>query len=134
MLSLEFYQRFDVVQIAKDLIGTYLFTKIGDIITSGMIIETESYGGVTDRASHAFNDRRTKRTETMYQRGGIAYVYTYNGQSLHSDSLWIEKRKKPTPESLIEAGPRVGVEYAKEDALLPWRFCLRNENLFPCTW
>ncbi len=75
MLSLEFYQRSDVVQIAKDLIGTYLFTKIGDIITSEMIIETESYGGVTDRDSHAFNDRRTKRTETMYQRGGIAYVY-----------------------------------------------------------
>lgn len=35
--------------------------------------------GVTDKASHAYGGRRTKRTETMYLRGGFAYVYRIYG-------------------------------------------------------
>ena len=47
--------------------------------TSGMIVETEAYAGPSDRASHAFNNRRTRRTETMFCRGGTAYVYLCYG-------------------------------------------------------
>ena len=47
--------------------------------TKAIITETEDYEGVTDRASHAFSNRRTKRTEPMYAAGGIAYVYLCYG-------------------------------------------------------
>lgn len=42
---------------------------------AGVIIETEAYVGVRDRASHAFGGRRTPRNESMYARPGTAYVY-----------------------------------------------------------
>jgi len=75
-----FYLRDDVVAIARDLIGTWLFTRTQEGLTGGMIIETEAYAGVQDRASHAYGGRRTKRTEVMYQEGGIAYVYDVKGK------------------------------------------------------
>ena len=46
---------------------------------SGIIVETEAYRGPQDRASHAWAGRRTRRTETMYQVGGTAYVYFVYG-------------------------------------------------------
>lgn len=42
---------------------------------SGIIVETEAYMGVEDRACHSFQARRTPRTEPMYARAGTAYVY-----------------------------------------------------------
>jgi DNA-3-methyladenine glycosylase len=77
-LRLAFYQSADVVQIAKNLIGKGLLTRFGPL-TGGIIIETEAYAGVNDRASHAYNNRRTKRTETMFGPGGRAYVYVCYG-------------------------------------------------------
>ncbi|MDD4869982.1 MAG: DNA-3-methyladenine glycosylase [Kiritimatiellae bacterium] len=75
-----FFTRPDVIQISRELLGKYLFTKIGkSIITGGMIVETEAYAGPEDRASHAHGNRRTKRTEPMFHRGGIAYVYLCYG-------------------------------------------------------
>lgn len=71
--------REDVVQVARDLLGKVLYTKINGQLTAGIITETEAYAGVTDRASHAYNDRRTNRTEVMYARGGTAYVYLCYG-------------------------------------------------------
>lgn len=73
-LNESFYTRTDVVQVAKDLLGKVLVTNINDVLTSGMIVETEAYAGVADKASHAFGGRRTKRTETMYVHGGAAYI------------------------------------------------------------
>lgn len=73
-LPLTFYQSSDVVSIAKNLLGKALFTRFGTQ-TGGLIIETEAYAGVGDRASHAYSGRRTKRTEIMYGPGGRAYVY-----------------------------------------------------------
>ena len=78
-LGKSFYERDNVVQIARELPGKFLMTKIDGIITGGMITEVEAYEGVTDRASHAFNNRRTARTEVMYSAGGTAYVYLCYG-------------------------------------------------------
>ena len=50
--------------------------------TSGMITETEAYAGIVDKASHAYGGLRTSRTEIMYMRGGVAYVYFCYG--MHS--------------------------------------------------
>jgi len=75
-----FYLCDDVVLIAKKLLGKYLYTKIdGDIITGGIITETEAYAGAKDKASHAYNNRRTKRTEIMFHQGGVSYVYLCYG-------------------------------------------------------
>src|SRR5258705_11725451 len=81
-LKKDFYLREDVVQIARELLGKYLFTKFNGKITGGVITEKEAYNGIVDRASHAYNGRRTERTEIMYSEGGIAYVYLCYG--IHS--------------------------------------------------
>jgi len=79
MLAENFYTRKNVIQIAKDLLGKVLVTDFEGERTSGMIVETEAYAGVGDKASHAYGGRRTARTETMYSRGGVAYVYLCYG-------------------------------------------------------
>src|SRR5690349_20780908 len=78
-LDTGFYNRADVVKIAKELIGKVLVTQFGEVITSGRIVETEAYAGAIDKASHAFGGRRTNRTEVMYRQGGTAYVYLCYG-------------------------------------------------------
>ncbi|MBM3403423.1 MAG: DNA-3-methyladenine glycosylase [Bacteroidetes bacterium] len=79
LLPREFYTRPDVVAIARELPGKFLYTNDHGVIAGGMISETEAYEGITDRASHAWNGRRTKRTEVMFRIGGTAYVYLCYG-------------------------------------------------------
>jgi DNA-3-methyladenine glycosylase len=81
-LSREFYLNHNVNQVAQALLGKVLVTRINGKITSGIISETEAYAGVTDKASHAYGGRLTRRTETMYQIGGTAYIYLCYG--IHS--------------------------------------------------
>jgi len=78
-LLAEFYQRDDVLLISRELLGKVLRTYFKGELTSGIIVETEAYAGVTDRASHAYGERRTKRTEIMYAPGGTAYIYLCYG-------------------------------------------------------
>lgn len=78
-LPRSYYLNSDVVSLAKDLLGKYLVTRIEGKLTSGMIVETEAYEGVTDKASHAYGGRRTARTEVMYSIGGTAYIYLCYG-------------------------------------------------------
>lgn len=189
-LPQEFYQGDDVVAISRALIGKYLFTCIDGAITGGYIVETEAYNGVIDRASHAFGNRLTPRTKTMFEQGGIAYVYlcygihemfnvvtsvegqphailirainptdgldimqyrrnmpvvkptitsgpgsvakalgisrALNAVSLQSDVIWIEDRGLVFTNDQIAAVPRVGVDYAGDDALLPYRFYVKG--------
>jgi DNA-3-methyladenine glycosylase len=79
-LPREFYTRPDVLEVARDLIGKKLVVpnRNGSRV-AGIIVETEGYRGPEDRASHAWNGRRTNRTETMYGVGGTAYVYFVYG-------------------------------------------------------
>ena len=79
-LPREFYLRPDVLTVSRDLLGKLLVVPgpNGERV-SGKIVEVEAYRGPEDRASHAFGGRRTKRTETMYGAGGIAYVYFVYG-------------------------------------------------------
>ncbi|MEI7726789.1 MAG: DNA-3-methyladenine glycosylase [Bacteroidota bacterium] len=196
-LPLAFFLRPDVVQIARDLLGKHLVTRMDGVITSGIICETEAYAGTTDRASHSFGGRRTSRTEIMYARGGTAYVYLCYGihslfnvvtniqdiphavlirgiipdqgpdemisrsgkmkvdkkfgigpgkvskilgihyshsgldlvntsNEMDSPAIWIEDKGIEVNPALIISGPRVGVDYAGADALLPYRFTVKN--------
>lgn len=79
-LPRDFYLHPDVVALARRLIGRLLVVPArGGRRVSGLIVETEAYRGPEDRASHAYGGRRTLRTETMYARGGTAYVYFVYG-------------------------------------------------------
>ena len=192
-LSKSFYMRKDVVAISQELLGKYLFTKINGAVTGGIITETEAYAGVIDRASHAYNNRRTARTEVMYSEGGVAYIYLcygihhlfnivtnmkdvpqailvravypvegkkmmlkrrnkkvadlkytigpgsisealgikvdLSGTSLTGNTIWIEDRKFVIPGNAIIKGPRIGVDYAGKDALLPYRFRVLHSTI-----
>jgi DNA-3-methyladenine glycosylase len=75
----DFYLREDVIEISKELLGKVLVTDLGGGITSGIIVETEAYMAPEDKASHAWNGRRTARTEIFYCEGGRSYVYLCYG-------------------------------------------------------
>ena len=187
-LTRSFYLRNDVVEIARDLLGKVLVTNFDGKLTTGIINETEAYAGATDKASHAYNNLRSKRTEIMYTTGGMAYVYlcygvhslfnvvtnkkeiphavlirgiipqdgkdimsvragrnilkgkdtngpgklskalgihySHTGIDLCGDLIWLEDRKVKVRKSEIKITKRIGIEYAGEDADLPYRFVL----------
>ncbi|XZF14682.1 DNA-3-methyladenine glycosylase [Chitinophagaceae bacterium MMS25-I14] len=192
ILTEKFYRRKDVVQVAKDLLGKFIVTEFDGLRTVGMIVETEAYAGATDKASHAFGNRRTARTEIMYRPGGVAYVYLCygihhlfnvvtneinvpyavlvravepvegidimlerrgkeklepaltagpgamsaalgihtrdSGENLETGAIKIEDRGVKIPKADIVAATRVGVAYAAEDALLPYRFYIKGNR------
>lgn len=79
-LTSSFYTRENTVTIARELIGKLLVVPdIDGRRVSGMIVETEAYLGVEDRAAHSFGGRRTPRNEVTYGIGGHAYVFFVYG-------------------------------------------------------
>ena len=78
-VPLSFYQRKNVVKIAKELLGKIVVTNFDGQVTSGRIVETEAYIGLTDKASHSFAGKRTSRNEHMYSAAGTAYIYICYG-------------------------------------------------------
>lgn len=75
----DFYTNHDVIAIARLLLGKVLYTNVNNCIVSGIIVETEAYHGIEDKACHAYGGRLTARTQTMYSQGGVAYVYLCYG-------------------------------------------------------
>jgi DNA-3-methyladenine glycosylase len=108
-LPLSFYQQDDVLEVSRKLLGKYLFTHFDNVLTGGMIIETEAYRAPEDRASHAYGMRRTKRNEVMYQAGGVCYVYLCYG--IHALFNVITNQEGIPHAILIRAiKPLVGIE------------------------
>lgn len=190
VLNPSFYLRAEVTELARSLLGKYLFTSFDHQLTGGMIMETEAYRGIGDRASHAYGGKKTNRTRIMFAEGGVAYVYLcYGMHSLfnivtneqevpdailirgfsvthgavmmeqrmkrqitpgllisgpglvsralgittacsglplirdgENDRIWVEDRVVVVPEDQVTCSPRIGVGYAGEDALLPYRY------------
>lgn len=189
-LGYNFYNRANVVTIAKELLGKVLISQWEGVVTSGRIVETEAYNGIIDRASHAWNGRRTNRTEVMYKEAGTGYVYLCYGihhlfnvvtneidtphavliraleplegiehmlrrtnkvkpdrtltsgpgnvakalgiSTLHSginlldDAVFIADDGYKVAKKNIVATPRIGVDYAGADAMLPYRFIIKG--------
>ena len=73
-LTRSFYRR-DVVKVARELLGHLLVHVNGRQRVSGLIVETEAYLGIPDKAAHTCNGRRTARNESMWRDGGHTYVY-----------------------------------------------------------
>lgn len=78
ILNEGFYKR-NALTVAEDLLGKILVRKINGITIKSKIVETEAYIGAIDKASHAYNNKRTARTEPLFHEGGIAYVYFIYG-------------------------------------------------------
>ena len=128
-LPVAFFRRPDVIRISRDLLGQYLFTRIDNQgLTGGRIVETEAYAGATDRASHAYGNRRTRRTAVMYEAGGVAYVYLCYGlhalfniitgvkgiphavliralEPTHGIPIMLKRRRKARLDRTLTAGP-----------------------------
>lgn len=77
-LTQDFYDR-DTCQVARDLLGKYLVRVQEGIPLVLRITETEAYIGRMDKACHAYNYRRTQRTETLFAPPGTAYLYLIYG-------------------------------------------------------
>ena len=50
------------------------------------------------------------------------------GHSLQGSSVWIDERRTSLTDSDIASSKRIGIDYAGEDAQLPWRFTLTKEK------
>ncbi len=178
--------------IARELLGKILVTNMDGKLTSGRIVETEAYCASNDRASHAYNGRRTPRNEAMYAAGGTSYVYIcygmhklfnvvtnvkevpdavliraveplqgldemlrrtpkvnpgftitkgpgntgralginkqHTGISLQGNNIYIADDGFATPENMVGSSSRIGVNYAGDDAMLPYRFYIRRNK------
>lgn len=79
VLPRSFFVRSDVVSVARELLGTVLVCGQGKQRTTAKIVETEAYKAPEDRGSHAFGNRLTPRTATLFCEGGVAYVYLCYG-------------------------------------------------------
>jgi DNA-3-methyladenine glycosylase len=77
--------------------------------------------------------RRGERTPAFHLTSGpgklskaLGIDRSFNGKYLTDNEVWIEDLgKKMTPKH-IEVSPRIGIDYAGEDAQLPWRFNIRG--------
>src|SRR3954468_10296694 len=98
ILPRSFYDRQDVTLIARELVGKILMTRFDNVITAGRIVETEAYNGAVDKASHAYGNRRTNRTEVMFGKAGTAYVYLCYG--IHQ-MFNIVTNKEGTPHAIL---------------------------------
>lgn len=77
ILPLSFFASYDTLTLAQKLLGCELVHDSPDGISSGIIVETEAYLQ-DDPACHAYN-RRTSRTEPMFEIAGTIYVYQIYG-------------------------------------------------------
>jgi DNA-3-methyladenine glycosylase len=191
-LTIDFYNRKDVVQIARELLGKIVVTRFNDQLTSGRIVETEAYVALVDKASHSFLGKRTNRNEHMYSPAGTAYIYIcygmhqmlnvvtndegipdailiraiepiegidiilqrtgklhadytltkgpgnvgralgvirqHSGLLLLDDLLFITDDKKKYTDDETGVSPRIGINSAGPDALLPYRFYVRGNK------
>ena len=97
-LPLSFYNRKDVVQIARELLGKIIVTNFDEQITSARIVETEAYVAMVDKASHSFAGRRTSKNEHMYASPGTLYVYICYG--LHQ-MFNVVTNEKDVPDAVL---------------------------------
>jgi DNA-3-methyladenine glycosylase len=102
-----FYQG-STLDLAKKLLGCILIKETNEGTASGIIVETEAYLGAADRAAHSFGNRRTKRTEIMYQKAGLAYIYQMHTHKL----INVVSGKEEQPEAVLirAVEPYVGID------------------------
>jgi DNA-3-methyladenine glycosylase len=78
VLPLDFFHR-SAPEVARDLLGAVLVSRVGGGLVSGRVVETEAYLGFDDPASHAWQGRRHRQNEGIYSPPGSWYVYLSYG-------------------------------------------------------
>jgi DNA-3-methyladenine glycosylase len=115
-LAKEFFNQ-NAVALARDLIGKGLVREIdGDKIVV-RIVETEAYVGPEDKGCHAYNNKRTKRTETMFQLGGQAYIYLIYGM-YHCLNVVAADEGKPEAVLIRAVEPISGLKYIQQNRII----------------
>jgi DNA-3-methyladenine glycosylase len=104
-----FFDQFDVLELAQNLLGCYLCTYQQGLLTKGLIVETEAYRGKDDKACHAYGYKRTKRTQTMFSKPGTAYVYLCYGIH-HLFNIVAGPENEPDAVLIRAVEPAVGIE------------------------
>ena len=99
------------LELAKALLGCLLVKETTEGMAAGYIVETEAYIGPGDRAAHSYNNRRTKRTEVMFQRSGLAYTYLMHTHCLFNVVSGGEE--KPEAVLIRALEPRCGIGLMK---------------------
>lgn len=113
ILGEDFYSR-DGLTLARDLLGRYLIKDTGKYKIVTKIVETEAYIGPEDKACHAYNNKKTKRTEVMFGRPGLAYIYLIYG--IHNCfNIVAAKEGKPEAVLIRAIEPVQGVDYIREN-------------------
>lgn len=107
-LSRDFYAQ-DTLEAARRLLGKYLVRRLNGETLAGRIVETEAYIGRCDKACHAYNYRRTKRTETLFAPPGTAYIYLIYGM-YHCLNFVTEPEGEPAAVLLRALRPVAGAE------------------------
>lgn len=190
ILDENFFNRKDVNLIAKQLLGKIISTNIEGEVTSIRVVETEAYVHMVDKASHAFNGKRTMKNEHMYGKPGTSYIYLcygihnmlnivtnkeniadailiragepltgidlmlkrtgkikldfsltkgpgnlgkalgvskiHSGKKLNENEIYVYEDNFKIDENLIGISNRIGVNYAGNDALLKYRYFIKN--------
>lgn len=78
LLSKSFYLN-DGLTVAKELLGKILVRELDGKIGYFKIVETEAYMAPEDKACHAYGNKVTSRTKTIFLEGGVAYIYLIYG-------------------------------------------------------
>ncbi len=90
-LPREFYVR-DTLTVARELLGKIFVRILDGKILAGRIIETEAYIAGEDESAHSSRGK-TKRNATMFEEGGLLYVYFTYGMYYCSNVVTNEKGK-----------------------------------------
>lgn len=111
-LQQDFYM-FDAITVAKELLGKKLVRKNDKGLSSGIIVETEAYMGLIDKAAHASRGK-TKRTEILFENGGRAYVYMIYGMH-HCMNITVNSTNIPECVLIRALHPLDGIEIMKNE-------------------
>lgn len=113
-LDRKFFRRADARRIARELLGKLLVVPtVGGQRVSGMIVETEAYLGVEDKAAHSYGGRRTARNEITYEEGGRVYVFFVYGM-YHQLNLVTGTIDEPHVVLIRAVEPVDGIEVMRE--------------------
>ena len=77
-LPVSFFDR-PAETVARELLGAVVVSRIGGLLTAGVIVETEAYLGYDDPASHGYRHRRNARNAALFGPPGTWYVYLSYG-------------------------------------------------------
>jgi DNA-3-methyladenine glycosylase len=112
-LDADFYQQ-DALVVAQKLIGKLLVRKLQGTEVISQIVETEAYIGPEDKGCHAYQNKRTKRTEVMFSSGGHAYIYLIYGM-YYCFNVVASVKDKPEAVLIRAVEPIAGTDIIREN-------------------